>query len=82
VLDCSGLARPTAATIDQLARLHLAERRRECRVELAGAQPCLAGLIDLCGLSGVLGLESGREAEEREHPGGVEEEGDLHDAPA
>lgn len=77
--DCAALARPDAATIDGLARLQLAVQREGAELRLVGAQPCLLELIDFCGLAEVLRIEAGRQAEEREEPCGVEEEGDLPD---
>jgi hypothetical protein len=82
VLDCGSLTHPTAETIDRLACLQLAARRSGGRLELEGAQPCLLELIDLCGLSEVLGLEVGRQSKQREDPCGVEEEGELPDPAA
>ena len=76
-LDCGPLEAPTAATIDEIARLHLAARRRGCELELANANPYLMELIGFVGLSEVLRVESRGQAEQREQPGGVEEEGEL-----
>jgi hypothetical protein len=81
VLDCGPLGAPTATTIDQLARLQLAARRRGGRLELKDAGSELVDLIGFCGLAGVLGVESRGQAEQREHPGGVQEEGELDDPP-
>ena len=80
--DCAALARADAATIDRLARLQLAAQREGGELRLVGAQPFLLELIDFCGLAEVLRVEAGREAEEREEPAGVEEEGDLPDPAA
>ena len=83
--DASQLAAPDVATVDALARLQLGVRRRGARVRLLDASPELRQLIALMGLSEVMpcvagsGLEAGRQTEEREEPGGVEEEGDLAD---
>jgi len=82
VLDCGSLTQPTAETIDRLACLQLAARRSGGRLELEGAQPCLLELLDLCGLSQVLGVEVEGQAEQREDPRGVEEEGELPDPAA
>jgi len=82
VLDCGSLTHPSAGTIDRLACLQLAARRGGGRLELEGAQPSLLALIDLCGLSQVLGVEVGRQSEQREDPRGVEEEGELPDPAA
>jgi hypothetical protein len=81
VLDCGPLGAPTASTIDQIARLQLAVRRRGGRLELKDAGSELIDLIGFCGLAEVLGVEARRQAEEGEHPGGVEEEGELDDPP-
>jgi hypothetical protein len=82
VLDCRSLTHPTAETIDRLACLQLAARRSGDRLELEGTQPCLLELIDLCGLADVLRVEVERQAEQREDPRGVEEEGELPDPAA
>lgn len=78
-LDCGPLKAPTATTVDQLARLHLAMRRHGCELELSNPNADLLQLIGFVGLAGVLGVESGRETEQREDPGGVEEECELAD---
>jgi hypothetical protein len=81
VLDCGPLGAPTATTIDQIARLQLAVQRRGGRLELKDACSELVDLIGFCGLEGVLRVESWRQAEEGEHLGGVQEEGELDDSP-
>ena len=81
-LDCGSLKAATADTIDQLARLELATRRCGYELELANADPSLLELIAFVGLADVLGVESGRESEQREDPGGIEEEGELGDPSA
>ena len=78
-LDCGQLDAPTAATIDQLARLELAARRSGYELELANANSRLLELIAFIGLSDVLGVESGRKTEKRKDPLGVEEESELRD---
>ena len=78
-LDCGQLDAPTAATIDQLARLELAARRSGYELELANANSRLLELIAFVGLSDVLGVESGRETEQRKDPLGLEEESELRD---
>ena len=77
--DCSGLPRPTAATIDQVARLKLGAKRIGCEVELRNLEPELVDLIGLCGLAGVLGVELQGQAEQRKQPSCIEEEGQLDD---
>ncbi len=78
-LDCGPLKAPTAGTIDQIARLQLKARRCGCELKLRNADPCLLELIGFVGLGEVLRVESRRQAEEREQPGRVEEEGELTD---
>lgn len=68
------------ATVDALARLQLAARRRGLELRLCSPQRELRELIELAGLTAVLGVEPRREAEEREERLGVEEEGELGDA--
>jgi hypothetical protein len=77
--DCRAITHPHAGTIDRLARLQLAVQRDGGDLKLVGAQPCLLELLDFCGLAEVLRVEAGRQAEEREEPGRVQEEGDLPD---
>ena len=78
--DCRSITHPDAGTIDVLAQLQLALQREGCELQLVAAQPRLLELIDFCGLAEVLRLEAGRQAEEREELGRVQEEGDLPDA--
>jgi hypothetical protein len=63
-------------TVDALARIRLAGTRLGFEVRVVPTQDVLE-LIELCGLVEVLW-----QAEEREQPLGVEEEGELGDAPA
>jgi hypothetical protein len=77
--DCAGLPRPTAATVDQITRLKLAAMRDGCKLELRNADPDLVELICFVGLADELGLELEGQAEQREQPGSVEEEGQLDD---
>ncbi len=77
VLDCGPLQRPTFATIDQIARLQVAVRRRGCRLELRNANPCLCELIGFAGLSELLRVEPRWQAEEGKEPRSVQEEGEL-----
>src|SRR5436190_21482276 len=77
--DLGELEEADAATIDALARLQLAVRRRGFELRLLRAPTELVCLLELTGLSGVLRVEPGREAEEREHAAGVEEEHELGD---
>jgi hypothetical protein len=78
VLDVSQLA-CDLETIVRLARFQLAARRSGRRLQLRDASEDLRGLIDFVGLTGVLGVEPGRQPEEREEPLRVEEERELDD---
>jgi anti-anti-sigma regulatory factor len=75
VCDAASLA-PDIDTVDALARLRLTARRLGAELHVRGVSPELRALLELCGLAGVLHVEAGRQAEQREHPVGVEEE--LH----
>jgi ABC-type transporter Mla MlaB component len=72
VCDVRALVEPDAATVDALARLQVAARRRGREVSLLGASARLRELLDFCGLDQAippcegLVVESGREPEERE----------------
>ena len=68
--------------VDALARLQLAARRSGYEVAVTDAPRDLLELIELAGLSDVLGVEPLRQAEEREERLGIEEEGELPDAAA
>lgn len=80
-LGVGGIAGPDAATVDALARLQLTARRLGYSIELCDV-PCeLRDLLELVGLGEVVPLRAELslgvrgQAEEREQPGGVEEEG-------
>jgi len=45
---------PDAVTVEALARLQLAARRRGCEVRLRNAEPALLELVELMGLTHVL----------------------------
>ena len=66
--------------VDALARLQLAARRSGYEVAVTAAPSDLVELIELAGLSDVLGVEPRRQAEEREERLGVEEERELPDS--
>ena len=72
---------PSLGTLDLLAHLQLAARRRGCELCLVGASPELRELIAFAGLGAALPVEPGWEPEEREEGVGVEEERDLPDPP-
>jgi hypothetical protein len=68
------------AVVDTIARLTLEERRRGRVLRLGRVSIELQELLVLTGLDGVLlGVEPGREPEEREDRVGVEEERELDD---
>ncbi|MBA2427406.1 MAG: STAS domain-containing protein [Actinobacteria bacterium] len=85
VCDVGAVVAPDVIAIDALSRLQLTARRLGGRVQLYHAGSELRELLALMGLSETLppypGLpvEPGREAEEWEETGGVEEEGDPCD---
>jgi len=82
VCDLSALGDADAETIDLLARLQLAARRRDRTLRLLHASAGLQDLIAYFGLDSVLRVEPERETEEGEDPVGVEEERQLGDPPA
>ena len=75
VVDVGHLTDPDATTVDLLARLQLVARRLGCEVALASSPPRLQELLDLFGLP----VEVVGQAEQREHPLGVQEEADAAD---
>jgi anti-anti-sigma regulatory factor len=79
VCDLAELAGVDAGTIDALARLQLDVRRCGFDLRLSHPPEDLVCLLELTGLSEVLRLEPGREAEERKDALGVEEERELGD---
>ena len=66
--------------VEALARLQLAARRKGLDLRLHVVSRELRDLIELAGLTQVLGVEPRRQAEEREQRLGVEEEDELRDA--
>jgi hypothetical protein len=87
VLTCDvGSLVADLATVDLVSRLALTARRDGCHVRLRRVSPELAALLHLAGLDAVLmtapaaALERGGQPEEPEELG-VEERGDLGDAP-
>jgi hypothetical protein len=68
VLDCGQLREPDLGTVDRLARIQVAVRRRGCELRLANASPCLVDLIGFAGLERVLRVQVKGQAEERKHP--------------
>ena len=81
VCDAGAVRRPDVATVEALIRLRQTARRHGRRLTLAGAGPELLTLVALLGLGDLL-PEAGREPEQREQPGGVEEVVHPRDAAA
>ncbi len=85
VCDVGALGDPDAVTVDALARLQLTARRLGRQIWLHQACGRLRELLTLMGLTDVVPLapasrlEPGSQAEEREPPGGIEEEADPGD---
>jgi hypothetical protein len=76
-VDCAAMTGADLGDLDALARLFLGLRRAGCDPRLTNVGADLADLIRFAGLAGTLAVEAGRQAEEREQLGCVEEEGDL-----
>ncbi|MBP2705461.1 STAS domain-containing protein [Microbispora sp. RL4-1S] len=72
ICDVAEVARPGVVTVEALARLSLTARRHGWSLVVSGAGPDLRELVRLLGLTGVL-LQVGRQSEQREETGGVEE---------
>ena len=82
-LSCDVRAlRADVAALDALARLQVAARRAGFELRLLHASAELQCLISFTGLAEVLGVEPGRQPEEREQGLGVEEEAELDDPAA
>ena len=75
-----GVSTVSLATVEALARLQLAARRMGLDLRLHVVSHELRDLIQLAGLTQVLGVEPRGQPEEREQRVGVEEEGELGDA--
>ena len=82
VLDCGSLVNPDCATIDRIARLQLAAHRCGLELQLTNANEPLLELIGLAGLAAALGVEPGRQSEERKHLRCIEEKRQLDDPSA
>jgi hypothetical protein len=87
VCDVGRIAGPGAAAVDLLARLKLMTKRLGRPLVLQRTPRRLQELLAIAGLDeilngcGSLSLEMGRQPEQREHAGCVEEEHDPHDLP-
>jgi len=74
-LDMAGI---DVVAVEALARLQVTARRHGWRLVVRGARPGLVQLAGLLGLADVL-FEPGRQPEQREQAGGVEEVVDRDD---
>jgi ABC-type transporter Mla MlaB component len=95
--DVAAVDRPDVVTVEAVARLRMTARRHGSRLVVTGAGPDLLLLFGLLGLTDLLApdgpapasggsgragrLQVGRQAEEREQPGGVQEVVDGRDPP-
>jgi hypothetical protein len=80
VCDVGALTPADLRAVDALARLQLAARRLGCRLRVTRASSELRQLLGCVGLTeAVLGVEVGRQAEDREERVGIEEERELDD---
>ncbi|MEV6755916.1 STAS domain-containing protein [Streptomyces sp. NPDC051214] len=79
VCDVADVGPPVLAAIDTLARLQLTARRAGGRIRLRNPAPALRELLDLVGLP--MEIEMGRQAEQREPPGRVQEAVEARDPP-
>ena len=77
--DVAACTVPDLGIVEALARLELTVRRGGGRMALRGASAELLDLLAWCGLPPPSLVESEGQAEEREEPGRVEEEGDPRD---
>ncbi|WP_204071536.1 STAS domain-containing protein [Planotetraspora phitsanulokensis] len=80
VCDVADVVRPDVVTVEALARLRLTARRHGWNLTVTGACPDLLELVRLLGLTDVL-IQAGRQPEQREEAGGVEEVVDGRDPP-
>ena len=81
ICDVAAVLRPDLVTVEALVRLRLTARRHGRRLVVAGAGPVLLELLGLLGLAEAL-PQPGRQPEEREQAGGVEEVVDRGDPAA
>lgn len=83
--DVEALIHPDLVAIDALARLQLTARRVGCEIALTGASTDLKELVALAGLDCVFPTRPGSplhpigQTEQREVPGGIQEERDPTD---
>ncbi|MET8683899.1 STAS domain-containing protein [Streptomyces sp. NPDC004732] len=75
ICDVTAVTTSDLATVDAIARMHLAARKAGGRIRLRNPTPALLALLGLVGLVELLGLvvEMEGHAEQREPPGRVQE---------
>jgi hypothetical protein len=78
-LDCRQFRHADLWAVDQIARVQVAVHRRGSELRLTNATLALVQLIGFAGLGGVLRVESGWQAEEREYPCRGKKKGQLDD---
>jgi ABC-type transporter Mla MlaB component len=80
--DLAALPRADLDTVEVLVRLQLTAKRAGCRIRVCHPPEGLGELLMLLGLDSCVAIrvEVVGQAEEREEPGGVQEEGDAADA--
>ena len=81
-VEVSGDLTTDIATVDALGQLALAAKRLGLELRIADAPVALFELVAFAGLAEALGVEPGRQPEQREKPLGVEEERHLGDPAA
>jgi hypothetical protein len=65
ILDCACLE-ADAGSVDRIAQLQLAAKRKGLRLQLMNLDEDLLALLRLCGLAAVLGLEPERQTKQGE----------------
>jgi hypothetical protein len=80
ICEVADVAEPDVVTVEAVARLRLTARRHGRRLVVSGAGPDLLRLVRLLGLADAL-PQAGRQPEQREQTGGVEEVVDSRDLP-
>jgi hypothetical protein len=80
ICEVAAVVQPDVVTVEALARLRLTARRHGWRLVVSGAGPELLQLVRLLGVADAL-PQAGRQSEQGEQAGGVEEIVDGRDPP-